>query len=363
MNRIKPLLLSVVSLALLTGLTMGCGTKSPSGQLYTNPTTQLYTNPSSTVAKIAYVGDDVCKQCHEKKFDNVPKTNHFQAFKPLSDYPLDKPLAPITIFDAKNTDKPTSTTLDLSTAKVYGVMVDDYVIAEIPATAGFKEKIYRVGALKKANDKWTLSAPKQTDIDKDGKPDWTAESFTCGKCHAPGIENASPNLGISCESCHGPGATHANATDKKAPMMVEAAKSSCLGCHKSDPVKDATTGNFVTDNHHGTRDYFASKHAQSSQVNGCLTCHNPHKANANGDLLRADKPADICVTCHAGKNYDPDQIMWKNPSDPNGHITRDHSFGAMRYEDLGDDPATKPVEIKNPTVIESIKKLLPELAK
>jgi len=355
MNRIKALFMSVLSLTLLIGLVIGCGTTpAPSTQ---SPTGQ------PTTAKIAYVGDDTCKQCHPTKFDNVPHTKHFQAFKPLSDYPLDKPLAPITIFDAKNTEKATSTTLDLSKAKVYGVMMDDYVIAEIPATAGFKEKIYRVAALKKTNDKWSIESPQKSDIDKDGKPDWTAESFTCGKCHAPGIENASSNLGLSCESCHGPGGTHASSSDKIKTMSLEAASSSCLGCHKSDPVKDATTGNFVTDNHHGTRDYFASKHAGSSQVNGCLTCHNPHKANTEGNSILADKPADICVKCHAGKNFDPDTIMWKNPSDANGHITRDHSFGAIKYEDLGDDPATKPVEIKNPTIIDLIKKSLPELAK
>lgn len=356
MRRINSIVLSVVSLALLTGLILGCGTTP-------TPLTQSPTGQPVTIAKIAYVGDNTCKQCHPTKFVNVPHTKHYQAFKPLSDYPLDKPLTPITVFDSKNTEKPTSTTLDLSKAKVYGVMMDDYVIAEIPAEAGFKEKIYRVGALKEVNDKWSIEAPKQNDIDKDGKPDWTAESFTCGKCHAPGIENASPDPGISCESCHGPGATHTNATDKKGTMSLETAISSCLGCHKSDPVKDTKTGDLVTDNHHGTRDYFASNHANSSQLNGCVTCHGPHKANASGDLIRADKPADICVTCHAGKNYDPDKVMWKNSSDANGHITRDHSFGAIKYEDLGDDPATKPVEIKNQTIIDLIKKSLPELAK
>lgn len=358
MNRMKALFLSMATTVLLIGLTIGCNNTSQ------NPATQTPAAQPTGIAKIAYVGDDTCKQCHTANFENVTHTKHYDAFKPLSDFPLDKPLAPITIFDAKNTEKATSTSLDLSKAKVYGVMMNDYVVAEIPATAGFKEKIYRVGALKKVGEKWTLEAPKQTDIDKDGKPDWTAESFaSCAKCHASGIGNASPNPGMSCESCHGPGATHASATDKKATMSLETAKTSCLSCHKSDPVKDATTGNFTTDNHHGTRDYFASKHAQSSQLNGCLVCHNPHKANSSGDILLADKATDICAKCHAGKTFDLEKLMWKNPTDPNNHVTRDHSFGAIKYEDLQDDPATKPVEIKNSTVVELIKKLLPDLAK
>jgi len=353
----KPFLISILSIALVTVLTMGCKTQTPSSPQPSGP--QL----TETAQKPAYVGDNTCIPCHTNQSDTISHTKHYDAFKPLADFPLDKPLSPITIFDAKNTEKPTSTTLDLSKAKVYGVMVNDYIIAEIPAEAGFKDKIYRVGALKKVNDKWAVESPKQYDIDKDGKNDWTAESFTCGKCHAPGIENASPNLGISCESCHGSGAAHVGATDKKGTMSLETAKSSCLNCHKSDPAKDATTGNFTTTNHYGTRNFFASKHAQSSQLNQCLTCHTPHKANATGSILIADKPTDICVKCHAGKTFDLEKLMWKNPTDPQNHITKDHSFGAIKYEDLQDDPATKPVEIKNPTVIELIKKQLPKLVK
>lgn len=355
MNRTKSLFVSIVLIVLLTGLTIGCNTTP-------TPSPQPPVSVPTEIAKIAYVGDNTCKTCHPQPFETVPHTKHYDAFKPLAAFPLDKPLTPITIFDAKNTEKPTSTTLDLSNAKVYGVMVNDYIIAEIPAAAGFKEKIYRVAALKKAGEKWTVEAAKEADIDKDGKPDWTAESFTCGKCHAPGIENTSPNFGISCESCHGPGATHASATDKKATLSLETARNSCLSCHKSDPAKDAE-GNFTANTHYGTRDYFASKHAQSSQLNGCQACHAPHKANANGAMLLADKPTDICVKCHAGKTFDLEKLMWKNPTDARGHFTKDHSFGAMKYEDLQDVPATPPIEIKNPTVIELIKKLLPELAK
>jgi predicted CXXCH cytochrome family protein len=313
-------------------------------------------------AAIAYVGNETCKACHSEKLDAASHTKHFQAFKPLSDYPTTQPLGPIKVFDGDNPDKPTSVTIDLSKDKVYGVMVDDYIVAEIPPAAGFKSTMYRVAKVEKAGDKWDVHPASEKDMDNDGKPDWVASSFTCGNCHAPGIENKSPDLGVSCESCHGPGGNHVAATDKKGTMSIEAAEESCLQCHSSNPVKDKD-GNWTTDNHHGTRNYFASKHAKSGQLNSCLTCHGPHKANAKGQLIRKDNAADICKQCHAPLNLDPDKIMWKNPTDPRDHFTKDHSFGAIKYEDLGDDPATKPVEIKNPTIIDLIKKELPELAK
>jgi predicted CXXCH cytochrome family protein len=326
------------------------------------PTPQPGVTPQKGISTIAYIGNDACKQCHSDKFNVVTHTKHFQSFKPLSSYPTTQPLGPITVFDAENTDKPTSATIDLSKDKVYGVMVDDYIVAEIPATAGFKSKLYRVAKVEKSGDKWEVKAASEKDVNNDGKPDWLAASFTCGKCHAPGIETGSPDYGMTCESCHGPAGNHASATDKKGTMSLSTAEGACLNCHTSNPVKDKD-GNWTTDNHHGTRNFFASKHASSSQVNGCLTCHGPHKANANGQLIRKDNAADICKQCHAPLNLDPDKIMWKNPSDPYGHFTKDHSFGAIKYEDLGDDPTTKPIEIKNQKVIDLIKDKLPELAK
>ncbi|HBV87715.1 MAG TPA: hypothetical protein DEF42_13935 [Desulfosporosinus sp.] len=357
MNWKKPFLASIISLTFLTVLTMGCN------QADETPSTQPSGPQLTETPKVSYVGDESCKACHTESYENVTHTKHYDTFKPLSAFPLDKPLEPITIFDAANKEKPTSTTLDLSKAKVYGVMVNNYIIAEIPKEAGFKNQFYRVGALKKTNDKWAVEPPKKADIDKDGKNDWTAESYAnCAKCHSPGVETGSPNYGISCESCHGPAGNHVSATDKKGTMSSEVARNSCNTCHESNPSKN-DQGTFIANNHYGTRNYFASKHAQSSEMNQCLTCHTSHKANANGSLLPTDKPTDNCLKCHAGKTFNLDKLMWKNPTDDRGHFTKDHSFGAMKYEDLQDDPATKPTEIRNPAFIELIKKHFPELAK
>ena len=117
MNRIKSLFIAIGSIVLLTGLTIGCNTTPQT------PSPQPPAIVPTGVVKIAYVGDNTCKTCHPQPFETVPHTGHYEAFKPLADFPLDKPLTPITVFDAKNTEKPTSTTLDLSKAKVYGVMV------------------------------------------------------------------------------------------------------------------------------------------------------------------------------------------------------------------------------------------------
>ncbi len=358
MNWKKPFFASIISLTFLTVLAIGCNApETPTGPQPSGP--QLTDTPQ----KVTYVGDTSCKACHSESYENVIHTKHYTAFKPLADFPLEKPLGEITIFDPSNKENPASTTLDLSKAQIYGVMQNSYLIAEVPGTAGgFANKVYRVGALKKTNDKWSVQPPKQVDLDKDGKNDWTAESYTCGKCHSPGIENESPNYGISCESCHGPGGNHVSATDKKTTMSNETARNSCNSCHESNPSKDAE-GNFTVNNHYGTRNYFASKHAQSSQMTQCLACHTSHKANASGSLILKDKPTDVCATCHAGKAFNLDKLMWKNPTDTRDHFTKDHSFGAIKYEDLQDDPSTKPVEIKNPAVIELIKKQLPELAK
>ncbi|MDA8228275.1 MAG: cytochrome c3 family protein [Desulfitobacterium hafniense] len=355
MKRVKQLILVLAALTLAALVIVGCGTKTASEPKKEDP------KPAATQpAKATYVGSETCKGCHAETAKNMAMTKHNDAFKPLSAFQTTKPLGEITVFDMDNKEKPTKATLDLSKIKVHGVMVDDYIIAEVPESAGFKNKIYRVAAVHKNGDKWDLTFAKEDDFDKDGKKDWGATGYTCGACHSPGLAVGAKDLGVSCESCHGPGSNHVTA-EKKTPGSYAVNSNSCMTCHPSKPSKNATTGALTAANHYGTRNYFASAHADSKQLNDCLACHTTHKANANGKLLSKDNPADICMTCHSDKKYDPAKLMWKNPTDTNNHFTIDHSFGAIKLEDMGDDSKTKETEYTNPKLIELIKKKFKDL--
>lgn len=354
MNRLRIMVLSFITLVTVM-LVVACNTtKQPT------PAPQTPTSIATQVANVTatYVGEQTCQSCHQKK--NYDKTPHFQSFKPLSAYKLDKAYSTVTVYDgAANNAK--STTIDLS--KALGVEMDTYVVAQIPKEAGFAKQFYRVGHLIK-NPDGTYKI-ENASLVKDTQ-NWSAGDYSCAKCHSPGMGGAgTPDYTVSCEACHGPGSAHVAATtnEQKKATMVLPSSETCLKCHTSDPTKDTTTGAIITTNHYGTRDYSFSKHNTTGMINGCLTCHGVHGVNANGRLLKKDNPNDICATCHAGKNYDVKTIMWDNKSDPRDHITADHSFTAIPESATKVNPTTKNVEITDPTVLDMVKKALPDLAK
>ena len=345
----------ILSIFLLVGiLVVGCQ-QQPQKPTAPAPQTDQAKQPAATAT---YVGTQACLGCHTGYAD-FKKTNHFATFKPLSEYPLETPAGQITIWDMDQADTPKSTTVDLT--KAYGVMVDDYIIAEVPATSGFKGKIYRVAAVNKKGDKYEIIPAKAQDFDKDGKPDFGAPSYGCGDCHSPGLGKNPQEMTIGCESCHGPGSNHVAATDKKGNMTKST--DACMKCHKDQPTKSKDGTTWLATNHYGVRNYWASAHGPSRQLNDCLACHTSHKVNTNGKSLVKDDSKAICNQCHAGKNLDPDKLMWKNPTDPTNHITKDHSFGVLMLEDLGDDPNTKETEMKSSKAVDLIKSKLPNLAK
>jgi len=365
MQKYRSLILSVALLSIIALVAVGCGgsdqTPAPEGDKNANEKAPAQEEKAPAPAEATYVGDDGCTSCHSEASKGFHGTQHAGALKPVTDFQLNGELPKVKLFDGGDAENKTPTEVDLATANIYGVMMDHYVLGEVP---GFKGTVYRVAALEKNGDKYDVVAAKSVDVDEDGTKDWqAAESSRCVTCHAPGVASSSPTLGISCESCHGPGSNHvaAGPGEKKGSFEVKASTETCLACHDSKPSK-SDDGTFTAQNHYGTRNWFASEHAKSSQLTGCMACHSTHKANAKGQLLPKDSAADVCATCH-GSDIDVEKLMWKNPTDPHHHIVKDHSFGAMTYEELGDDSETDATEITNPAYLEVIVDEYPDLGK
>lgn len=295
----------------------------------------------------SYVGPEKCYSCHEGVKDALAQNSHGTAFKSLESYNIniDK-----EIFLYEDVSEGEGKSYKLEEAEIVGVMADHYVVGS------FGGDYYRIAAIEGEKDSWQLKPVASKDVDDDGKEEWLFKSYTCGKCHSPGLE-VDPEMktdmmaGISCETCHGPGSVHVTTKSKEAISRGEEA---CLKCH-TDSKPQVEGEELIAQNHYGTRSWFDGNHNKGSS-DDCLNCHTAHKVNALGQMIKEDSPQELCNTCHSDK--DPEKIMWINPTDPHNHFTKDHSFGKYPYEKYDDDPATKPVEIRNPETIEKMQEKL-----
>lgn len=368
MKRIKQIILVLSAMILAVLITVGCGS-SQQATAPTPPSTSTTPTPAATqtsAEKATYVGTKTCAACHDDANpDKFPATSHGTEFKQLKDYKITNPeaLSNVKVVDSLTTDKEVTATLDLNKDSL-GVYLDDYIVVKTPQGFSEKGKFYRAAKLTKKGDAYEVGPASTV---KDKPTQWAAADATsCMVCHAPGLAANAKDPGFSCETCHGPGSTHVSAPEDKKASTIKSgdqAEQACITCHTSNPTQNATTGVVTAQNHYGTRNYFASTHATSHYQIDCLTCHGPHKVNANGKLLRENNPNDICMKCHADKKYDVNTIMWKNTTDDHGHITADHSFGAMPYDQLGDKSDTKAIEITNQKFLDLIKKQLPDVIK
>jgi predicted CXXCH cytochrome family protein len=302
------------------------------------------------IENASYIGSDACISCHQNIAGHYAMTTHAKIFANLDEYPVNWDQN-VTIWASAEGEEPQSAKLNLKNS--LGVMLDHYVVSKIDGIPGF----HRVAALEKTDNGYELQ-PLEL---KDGnEKDWVAKSYAhCVDCHSPGLSVeglGAENLqsGLSCETCHGPGAVHAQT---KKPETIIANQAACIKCHTLGEPAQAENGDFlVADTHYGVRNWFVSDHYTSGYLD-CLSCHTPHSTNEQGRMLKQDSFEENCATCHGRKDFNQDEIMWKNPTDLRGHFTRDHSFGKLLYEDLGDDPETKEIEITDPEAIKTIENL------
>ncbi|MFZ7102353.1 MAG: multiheme c-type cytochrome [Peptococcaceae bacterium] len=300
----------------------------------------------------AYVGSDACITCHTETGNGFVMTSHAAVFKPLDTYHVNWNQK-VTVWDDTAKENPRSREINLQDSA--GVMMDDYVIAKI---AGFANEYYRVAVLEKTDQGYKLEPVSLNDYNADGTGDWGAKAYTCAQCHSPGltVQNSAINdleTGISCETCHGPGSIHVQTKKKEA---ISISKEACISCHTLGEPSEAEDGDYlIAENHYGTRNWFTSAHYTSGYVN-CLNCHTSHQVNPGGIMLNGTF-AENCGRCHKDQEFNRDEIMWKNPTDAYNHITRDHSFGAVPYDQYGDNPGTKELEIINPETVKKLKAL------
>ncbi|MDN5323118.1 MAG: hypothetical protein PWQ67_1572 [Clostridia bacterium] len=304
----------------------------------------------------AYIGSEACISCHTETGQGFTMTSHANIFKPLDQYNLNWDQK-VVIWDDANKENPAEKEINLKNS--YGVMMDHYVVAKVD---GFTKDLYRVAALEKTDQGFKIEAVSLKDYNSDNNQDWGAKAYTCADCHSPGLVAEGQGIknldaGISCETCHGPGSIHAQTKKKEA---IDINEDACISCHTLGQPTEAKNGEtLIAQNHYGTRNWFASDHYTSGYVN-CLNCHTSHEVNVEGIMLNGTFEEN-CAKCHKGETFNIDEIMWKNPSDPYNHITRDHSFGAFSYDKLGDNPETKEIEITDPTTVRKLKSLMKDI--
>jgi hypothetical protein len=122
-------------------------------------------------------------------------------------------------------------------------------------------------------------------------------TYDCGACHTtgydemgsaplPGMVGSFELAGVQCEHCHGEGLA-------MQPGSKDAAF--CGECHNHGPTDAvaASGGYIVAEGQYN--EYAATKHSDHSLFDdGCVTCHNPHKA-AEFSITRE------CGDCHSSK--------------------------------------------------------------
>ncbi len=310
---------------------------------------------SLQAGKNEFVGDQSCKSCHAKQYDDWLRSDHFMAMQPPNDstvkgnfnnvsFTADGVTSRFFKKDEKffiNTQGDDGHNYDYEVKYTFGFTPLQQYLVEFP---GGKMQVPRVSWDTKQK-KWFHQYAGQK-INSHDWFHWTGNSQNwntmCASCHSTNLQkNYSIDsdsyhttysvINVSCESCHGAGKLHVdfvNSDDykngKKIPGFYLNKNSeqlpqvnTCAPCHarKTDISATLTQSKEIMDNYipeipsnehfHADgqvndEDYIYTSFLESKMFHRgvkCSNCHNPH----SGKILFASN--QLCLQCHA-KKYD-----------------------------------------------------------
>ena len=313
--------------------------------------------PSLQTGHNEFVGDQSCKSCHAKEYNDWLQSHHFMAMQPANDSTVEGNFNNATFsadgvssrfFKKKgkffiNTQGNDGRNHDYEVKFTFGFTPLQQYLVEFP---GGRMQVPRVSWDTKQK-KWFHQYAGQK-IPSHDWLHWTGNAQNwntmCASCHSTNLQknydidadayNTTYSVvNVSCESCHGPGKMHidfVNSTDYKNGKRTPGAYAqldsgagqlaqinTCMPCHArkadisaspspSDEIMDnyipevPTTEHYFADGQVNDEDYIYTSFLQSKMFRlgvKCSNCHNPHSGQT---LFTANQ---LCLQCHA-KSYD-----------------------------------------------------------
>ena len=305
-------------------------------------------------ARLDYVGDPVCRSCHQEKAQTYLQTAHHSASSWPSPHTMKGSFTPDS--NVLKTANPFLTYEMTQTEQGYFETAVEKISATKKTTRTERIDVVTGSARKgqtylfwKGDLLYQLPVTYWTETDSwvnspsfpDGSPHFDKDIIPrCLECHASYFEWMPPPanryrktslvLGVTCEKCHGPGREHVARHRLKSPMSPGTSEAIvnpsslardrqidvCALCHSGNgtPIQPALSflpGDVLEDyivfpyyspedavDVHGSQVQMLrrSKCFQSSATMTCSTCHNVHTPQ-----LDAAAFSPHCLTCHQPK--------------------------------------------------------------
>ncbi len=335
-------------------------------------------NDNRVAESAAFVGGQVCAECHRKEYDAWSGSHHDLAMDLADDQTVlgDFDGASFTHFGVTSTffrrdgqffvrtDGPDGELHDYEIAYTFGVTpLQQYLIAFPDGRYQALGIAWDTRPVEIGGQRWFHLYPDEP-LGHDDRLHWTGPNQTwnymCAECHSTDLrknydssadryETTWSEIDVSCEACHGPGSRHvtwaearpdtgASMARQTTPLTSNAQLELCGRCHSRRGVvsEEYEYGRPLLDTHRLSlleeelyyadgqileEVYVYGSFIQSKMHEAgvtCSDCHDPHSLG-----LRAEVGGNsICTRCHAPAVYDT----------PSHHFHRLESPGAACVE-------------------------------